>query len=65
MAMIVTTMLWLPAGVLVGAACYLAFGISPHAFVTFGGTFSGPVGMAAWWLLGLLPASVYAILASE
>ena len=59
MAAIVTTMLLFPAGALIALVLSLAFGISPHEFVTFGGTFNEPLGVIAWWLVAFVPASIY------
>jgi len=62
MTAIVTTLLWLPAGALLAGFCDLVFGISPHAFVTFGGIFNEPIGVLAWWAAAFFPAAAYAAL---
>ena len=65
MSVIVATLAWIPVGGLLGAASWLAFDVSPHAFLTFDDTFSSPVGLMVWWLVLLLPASIYAIIVSD
>jgi len=62
MACIVATLLLLPVGALLALVCELAFGVSPHSFVTFDDTFNEPVGVLAWWAAALLPAGVYALI---
>ena len=52
----------MPAAALLGAVCVVLFDVSPHAFVTFGGTFNEPLGLVAWWTAMLLPAFTYAVL---
>jgi len=41
--------------------CVVIFGMSPHAVVTFGGAFSEPVGLLAWWATLLPPSLAYAL----
>jgi hypothetical protein len=60
MSAIVATLLFLPLGALLGLGAWLAFGIAPHAWLTFGETFNGPLGLVAWWAASLLPATIYA-----
>jgi hypothetical protein len=62
MACIVATLALLPVGGLLALVSLLAFDISLHAFVTFGDRLSAPVGLVAWWVLVLIPASVYAVI---
>jgi hypothetical protein len=52
----------MPVVALLAAVCVVAFGISPHAVVTFGDTFNEPVGLLAWWTAFLPPAFAYAVL---
>lgn len=59
MSAIVATLALLPVGLLVALACALVPAFSLDAAVTFGGTFSGPVGLLAWWATLLVPATVY------
>ena len=58
----VVATLFMPAAALLGALCVVLFDVSPHAFVTFGGTFNAPLGLMAWWAALLPPAWLYAIL---
>ena len=58
MAAIVTTMLCVPAGVLL-AALLMLFGVPLTALVTFGGALHPVLGLMAWWVLFLVPALVY------
>jgi hypothetical protein len=53
--------IFLPAVAVVAALCIVVFGISPHSLVTFGGTFSEPVGLFAWWAALLPPSLAYAL----
>jgi hypothetical protein len=62
MSTIVATITFLPVGAFAAFVCFLAFGVSPHAFLTFGGAVSGPTGLLGWWLAVLVPATVYAAL---
>jgi hypothetical protein len=62
MSTIVATLMFLPVGALVAFVCFLAFDMSPHHFLTFGGAVSGPTGLLGWWLASLVPATVYAAL---
>lgn len=59
MAAIVTTLLWVPAGVVLAGVLFV-FGTSLHAFVTFGGAIGGVLGVATWWAIGFVPALGYA-----
>ena len=58
MASIVTTMLFLPVAVMLAGLLFL-LGISLHAFATFDGVLNAYQGVAAWWLIGFLPALAY------
>jgi hypothetical protein len=62
---IVATLLFLPAGALLALALRLAIDMPLHTFVTFGGVFSAPAGVLAWWALALLPSLLYAALVSR
>jgi hypothetical protein len=62
MSAIVATLALLPVGLLVALACALVPAFSLNAAVTFGGTFSGPVGLFAWWVALLVPATIYSAL---
>lgn len=57
----VVATLAMPALALLAAACIVLFDVSPHALVTFGGTFNEPVGLLAWWTALLPPAWAYAL----
>ena len=59
MAAIVTTMLYVPAAVLLAGACLVA-GVSIWSFFTFGGALHPVIGMFAWWAIFFLPVAVYA-----
>lgn len=59
MATVVATLFLLPVGGLLALACYLSFGVSLEAFVTFGESLPAFEGLVAWWLLMLLPALAY------
>jgi hypothetical protein len=59
MAAIVTTMLYVPAAVLLAGACLVA-GVSISSFFTFGGALHPVIGMVAWWAIFFLPVAVYA-----
>ena len=59
MATVVATLFLLPVGGLLALACYLAFGVSLEAFVTFGDSLPAFEGLVAWWMLMLLPALAY------
>ena len=65
MAAIVTTMLYFPAGALVGLVCYLAGEVPVWQLVTFGGAIFAPFGMVLWWLIGFVPAFVYSAAVSR
>lgn len=60
MAAIVTSMLFLPLGALLAGLLFLA-DISFEAFLTFNGALNTFQGLLAWWALGFVPASVYAV----
>jgi hypothetical protein len=45
--------------------CWIAslfFGFSLYGVMTFGGALYGPVGLAAWWLVWLVPAATYTVI---
>ncbi|HTG98382.1 MAG TPA: hypothetical protein VL982_13130 [Burkholderiales bacterium] len=58
MATIVTTMLYLPAALLLAAVCLIA-GVSIYAFVTLGGSLHPVAGLFAWWAIFFVPVAVY------
>jgi len=58
MSAIVATLAFVPVGVFLTGVCFL-LDISLRSFLTFGGTFSEPVGLLAWWAASLVPAAVY------
>jgi hypothetical protein len=60
MAAVVTSLLYCPAGALLALLCFVAMGVSFHAFVTFGDTFSAFAGLLVWWTVVFLPAFAYA-----
>jgi hypothetical protein len=62
MALIVATMLFLPASGLLALVAFLVSDVSPRSFVTFGDALSAPIGLVAWWALTLIPSSVYAVI---
>ena len=51
----------MPVVALLAAICVLVFDLSPHAVVTFGGTFNEPIGLLAWWAALLPPSWAYAL----
>lgn len=57
----VVATLAMPALGLLAAVCIVLFDVSPHALVTFGGTFNEAVGLLAWWTALLPPAWAYAV----
>ena len=62
MACIVATLGLLPVGGLLALVAFLVFDVSLQGFVTFGGAMNAPLGVVAWWMLVLIPSSVYAII---
>jgi hypothetical protein len=58
MAAIVTTMLYVPAAVLLAGVCLLA-GVTLSAFFTFGGAVHPVAGLLAWWAIFYVPVAVY------
>jgi hypothetical protein len=60
LAAIVTTMLFLPAAVLLAGLLFLV-GVSLHAFATFNGVFNAYQGVAAWWMIAFLPTLAYSV----
>jgi len=58
MATIVTTMLFLPAAVLL-AGLFFLLGISLYAFATFNGVLDAYQGVVAWWTIAFLPTLAY------
>jgi hypothetical protein len=65
MTAIVATLVVVPLAALLAGVSTLVFGASPYAVVTFGGTFSAPVGLVAWWALSLIPAGIYVAICSH
>ena len=61
LAAIVTTMLFLPAAVLLAGLFFLV-GVSWHAFATFNGVLNAYQGVATWWIIAFLPALAYSVL---
>ena len=61
MSAIVATLAFVPVGVFLTGVCFL-LDVSLRSFLTFGGTFSEPVGLLAWWTASLVPAAVYTAL---
>ncbi|MBV8031707.1 MAG: hypothetical protein JO035_09395 [Betaproteobacteria bacterium] len=59
MAMIVATMLVVPFAGLLALAARLAFGVDPHAFVTFGHAISSVEAAVIWWAIAFVPSAVY------
>ena len=60
LATIVTTMLFVPAAVLLAGLLYLV-GVSLHAFATFNGVLNAYLGTAAWWIIAFLPTLAYSV----
>lgn len=56
---IVATLFFVPLGALLTLLCVLFFDLRLQSIVTFGGRFSAPAGLVAWWMLAWLPAAVY------
>ena len=54
--------LFMPAAALFAVVWAMLFDVSPHAFVTFGDLFNEPLGLVAWWVACLVPASAYAVM---
>ena len=59
MAVIVTTMLFLPVGAALAVMSFAVLGVSLRAFVTFGGSLTAFGGLLAWWALIFVPVTVY------
>jgi hypothetical protein len=62
MAALVTTMLYVPVGAVLGVLSFALLGTSPHEFITFGESFNAFGGLALWWLAAFVPALAYAVL---
>jgi hypothetical protein len=62
MAALVTTVLYVPVGAVLGVLAYLMLDIPAHGFITFGEVLNAPAGLALWWMLAFLPASFYTLL---
>lgn len=60
MAAVVTTALCIPVGAVLALVSFVAFGVSLHAFVTFGGSLAPYWGLLAWWAVLFVPALAYA-----
>ena len=58
MATIVTTMLYVPAAVLLAVVGLIA-GASIYSFVTLGGSLHPVAGLFAWWAIFFVPIAVY------
>lgn len=58
MATIVTTLLYVPAAVLLAAMSLIA-GASIYSFVTLGGALHPVAGLFVWWAIFYLPSAVY------
>jgi hypothetical protein len=58
MAAIVTTMLYVPAALLLAGVCLLA-GVTVSGFFTFGGALHPVAGLLAWWGIFYVPIAVY------
>ena len=58
MATIVTTLLYVPAAVLLAAMSLIA-GTSIYSFVSLGGSLHPVAGLFAWWAIFFLPSAVY------
>ena len=63
MAAIVTTMLCVPVGALLGLLSVAVLGVSVHSFITFGERLNAVGGLLVWWALVFVPALGYAALA--
>ena len=59
MGTIVTTLLYLPLGVLAATLAFAAFDVPLHSLVTFGGSMNMLAGLALWWAIAFVPAVVY------
>jgi hypothetical protein len=60
MAAIVTTLVYVPVGALVAVLAFGAFDVPLHSLLSFGGHIHIVAGLALWWGIAFLPASVYA-----
>jgi hypothetical protein len=60
MAAIVTTLVYVPVGALVAVLAFGAFGVPLHSLLSFGGDIHIVAGLALWWGIAFVPASVYA-----
>lgn len=60
MAALVTSLMYFSVGALLVLAAYALFGVSFHALMTFGDSFDPFVGLVLWWMVGYVPALVYA-----
>jgi len=60
MAVIVTTMLFLPAAVLLAGILFLV-DVPWQAFATFDGVLNAYQGVAAWWMIAFLPTLAYSV----
>ena len=60
MAAIVDTALYVPVGGLLVLVAFAFFGVSPRAFVTFGGELPAFDGLVVWWGVLLIPSLAYA-----
>jgi hypothetical protein len=60
LAAVVTTLLFVPAAVLLAGVLFL-LDVSLPAFATFNGVLNAYQGTAAWWMIAFVPALAYAL----
>jgi hypothetical protein len=60
MAVIVTTLAYVPLGALVAILAFGAFDVPLHSLLTFGGQIHIVAGLVLWWGIAYLPALLYA-----
>jgi hypothetical protein len=60
LAAVVTTLLFVPAAVLLAGLLFL-LGVSLPAFATFNGLLNAYQGTAAWWMIAFMPALAYSV----
>ena len=60
MAAIVTTLVYVPVGALVAVLAFVAFDVPLHSLLSFSGDIHIVAGLALWWGIAFLPATVYA-----
>ena len=59
MASVVTTALYAPVLAVLAFLSIALFGLSLHAFVTFGEALGAVEGLVAWWVVLFVPALAY------